>query len=89
MASLLWTVAGRGDLNLEGLPVFSDALGPFGSPTSDSERTMITLASKRIALVIIACCRRDRLEPDTTRSVELLRRYASAANEETDIVEGK
>jgi DNA/RNA-binding domain of Phe-tRNA-synthetase-like protein len=31
---------GKYDLNLEGLPVFCDALGPHGSPTSDSERTM-------------------------------------------------
>jgi DNA/RNA-binding domain of Phe-tRNA-synthetase-like protein len=32
---------GKYDLNLEGLPVFCDALGPHGSPTSDSERTMV------------------------------------------------
>src|SRR5271167_926959 len=31
---------GKYDLNLEALAVFSDALGPHGSPTSDSERTM-------------------------------------------------
>jgi DNA/RNA-binding domain of Phe-tRNA-synthetase-like protein len=68
---------GRGELNLEGLPVFCDAHGPFGSPTSDSERTSITLHSRRIALVIIACCRADRLEQDMTRTSELLGLYAS------------
>ena len=69
---------GRGDLNLEGLPVFSDTNGPFGSPTSDSERTKITLGSKRIALVIIACNGRDKLEAETNWTSDLLRRYAEA-----------
>lgn len=44
---------GRGPLNLEGLPVFCDARGPFGSPTSDSERTMVTGAARRVLMVII------------------------------------
>jgi DNA/RNA-binding domain of Phe-tRNA-synthetase-like protein len=33
---------GRGELNIEFLPTFRDQKGPFGSPTSDSVRTMIT-----------------------------------------------
>lgn len=33
---------GRGPLNLSALPVLCDAAGPFGSPTSDSERSMVT-----------------------------------------------
>src|SRR5262249_47723786 len=80
---------GRGELNLEGLPVFCDVQGPFGSPTSDSERTMITLESKRIALVIIPCCQGERLENDFARTTEFLKRYAAATNVETKIVEGK
>src|SRR5208282_4241640 len=39
---------GKYDLNLEELPVFCDALGPHGSPTSDSERTMVTEVTKRV-----------------------------------------
>ncbi len=70
---------GRGDLNLEGLPVFCDAHGPFGSPTSDSERTSITLGSRRIALVVVACRGRERLEADAGRAADLLRRYAGAS----------
>src|SRR5579863_1359530 len=45
---------GKYDLNLEGLPVFCDALGPHGSPTSDSERTMVTEATKKILAIIIS-----------------------------------
>src|SRR5271163_2127650 len=44
---------GKYDLNLEGLPVFCDAAGPHGSPTSDSERTMVTTETKRVVAVVI------------------------------------
>lgn len=45
---------GKADINLEGLPIFSDEEGPFGSPTSDSERTMITSATSEVLTVIIS-----------------------------------
>src|SRR5580698_10303124 len=45
---------GKYDLNLEGLPVFCDAVGPHGSPTSDSERTMVTLETKKVIAIIIS-----------------------------------
>jgi DNA/RNA-binding domain of Phe-tRNA-synthetase-like protein len=45
---------GKYDLNLEGLPLFVDALGPHGSPTSDSERTMVTPATKLVLAIIIS-----------------------------------
>lgn len=44
---------GRGSLNLEGLPVFADARGPFGSPTSDSMRSMVGPGTERILMVMI------------------------------------
>ena len=44
---------GRGALNLDGLPVFVDARGPFGSPTSDSARSMVTTATGRVLMVLI------------------------------------
>ncbi len=45
---------GKYDLNLEGLPIFADALGPHGSPTSDSERTMVTESTIQVLAVIIS-----------------------------------
>src|SRR5713226_458883 len=42
----------KGPVNVEGRPVLVDARGPFGNPTSDSARTMITLATRR-ALVVV------------------------------------
>ena len=45
---------GKYDLNLEGLPIFCDAAGPHGSPTSDSERTMVTAATKQVLGILIS-----------------------------------
>jgi DNA/RNA-binding domain of Phe-tRNA-synthetase-like protein len=44
---------GRGELNIEYLPVFRDAVGAFGTPTSDSSRTGVTAETKRFLMVII------------------------------------
>jgi DNA/RNA-binding domain of Phe-tRNA-synthetase-like protein len=44
---------GRGKMNFEHLPVFSDEQGPFGSPTSDTERTMVSVDAKEIFMVLI------------------------------------
>ena len=45
---------GNGAINLQGLPVLCDAEGPFGSPTSDSERAMITHGPHRVAMVLMS-----------------------------------
>jgi DNA/RNA-binding domain of Phe-tRNA-synthetase-like protein len=44
----------KADVNVEGRPVLSDALGAFGNPTSDSARTMITLACTRTLVTVYA-----------------------------------
>ena len=45
---------GRGDIKLGRIPVFVDAHGPFGSTTSDSERTMVRLDTKQVIQLIIS-----------------------------------
>jgi DNA/RNA-binding domain of Phe-tRNA-synthetase-like protein len=71
---------GKYDLNLEGLPVFSDALGPHGSPTSDSERTMVTEATEQVIAIIISFGGADPLQRWGLQMTELLQRYASGKN---------
>ena len=44
---------GRGLLNVSNVPVYEDDIGPFGSTTSDTERTMVTKETKKILLMII------------------------------------
>jgi DNA/RNA-binding domain of Phe-tRNA-synthetase-like protein len=78
---------GKYDLNLEGLPVFCDAFGPHGSPTSDSERTMVTGGTKQVVAVIISFGGKDPLERWAQRMVALLERYASARECEVSIVD--
>ncbi len=43
---------GRGVLNIEGLPVFRDAKGGIGTPTSDNERTKLTLDTHRLLVTV-------------------------------------
>jgi DNA/RNA-binding domain of Phe-tRNA-synthetase-like protein len=76
---------GKYDLNLEGLPVFCDAVGPHGSPTSDSERTMVTSETKQVLAVIISFGGKEGLDRWTQRMGELFKRYASANDCETQI----
>jgi DNA/RNA-binding domain of Phe-tRNA-synthetase-like protein len=71
---------GKYDLNLEGLPVFCDEIGPHGSPTSDSERTMVTPATQRIAAIVVSFGGTDGLENACQRMAELLAKYAGAQN---------
>jgi DNA/RNA-binding domain of Phe-tRNA-synthetase-like protein len=44
----------KGTVNVEGRPVLVDAEGPFGNPTSDSARTMITLETRNTLVTVYA-----------------------------------
>ena len=43
---------GRGMLNIAGLPVYRDAIGGVGTPTSDNERTKITIGTRRVLVLV-------------------------------------
>lgn len=43
---------GRGMLNIENLPVYRDNVGGVGTPTSDNERTKITLETTNFLLLV-------------------------------------
>jgi DNA/RNA-binding domain of Phe-tRNA-synthetase-like protein len=77
---------GKYDLNLESLPVFCDALGPHGSPTSDSERTMVTSETKHVLAVIISFGGKEGLSRWTLRMSELFAQHASGNSCETQII---
>src|SRR5579863_78549 len=77
---------GKYDLNLEGLPVFCDAAGPHGSPTSDSERTMVTLETKRVIAIIISFGGAEGLERWAQRMSELLKQYASGGGLKLQVI---
>lgn len=43
---------GRGMINIHGLPVYRDAEGGVGTPTSDNERTKMTLDTRHLVVLI-------------------------------------
>lgn len=43
---------GRGVLNIEGLPVYRDAVGGISTPTSDNERTKMDLGTQHILAIV-------------------------------------
>lgn len=77
---------GKYDLNLEDLPIFADEAGPHGSPTSDSERTMVTAATEHIAAIIVSFGGADGLESSCQRMAELLQQYAEGREIHIEIV---
>jgi len=68
---------GRGELNIEFLPVYRDQIGGIGTPTSDNERTKITLGTTHVLFTINGY---DGNEYDTLACgkdlQDMLRRYA-------------
>ncbi len=78
---------GKYDLNLEGLPLFADALGPHGSPTSDSERTMVTSATTQVLAIIVSFGGSDGLERWMQRLKELFQNYAAGKEIQITIAE--
>jgi DNA/RNA-binding domain of Phe-tRNA-synthetase-like protein len=77
---------GKYDLNLEGLPVFCDQTGPHGSPTSDSERTMVTADTRQVFAVIISFGGKEGLDRWTQRLSDLFQRHASGNSLEQKII---
>src|SRR6266567_2507033 len=78
---------GKYDLNLEGLPLFADTVGPHGSATSDSERTMVTEATKQVLAVIISFADSEGLGRWVQRMAALLTQYAAGKDLETSVIQ--
>ena len=69
---------GRGTLNIEGMPVYRDAEGGIGTPTSDHERTKLGLETTHLLTIINGYSGKDGLQEAADYMVELLKEYASA-----------
>jgi DNA/RNA-binding domain of Phe-tRNA-synthetase-like protein len=81
-----YTSIGRGELNIEGLPVFRDASGAFGSPTSDSERTCVDQNTRRFLMVIVGFGACHLLPEAEKMAVKLLMEFACANKLEINII---
>lgn len=70
---------GRGMLNIAGLPVYRDEQGGVGTPTSDNERTKITLETRQLLVLINGYDgNEERVLENATYIQELIRRYAKS-----------
>lgn len=67
---------GRGVLNIEGLPLLRDELGAFGSPTSDSTRTMVTAETTHFLAVIFGFTKEQGMKTVLADLEDLLAKYA-------------
>ena len=77
---------GRGLLNIEGLPVYRDAVGGIGTPTSDEERTKITLETRKILIIVNSYGTDKELLETTIYTENLLKRFADANHIEHQII---
>lgn len=68
---------GRGMLNIEGLPVYRDDIGAIGTPTSDEERTKITLETTNLLMIINGYSGKNGLEEATEYAKGLLNKYTA------------
>ncbi len=73
---------GKRTWHLAGRPVLADAEGPFGSPISDSTRSMITQSAQAVLVVIYApsCTSNTVIESALARLRERLSRFTGAAD---------
>ncbi len=69
---------GRGKLNISNIPVYEDKIGPFGSTTSDTERTMITNVTSKILLFIISFTGKEKLNMHIENAITLYEKYCNA-----------
>lgn len=68
---------GRGTINIAGLPVYRDAKGGVGTPTSDHERTKITLSTTHVLVLVNGYDgNRQRVMENAEFIQQLLMRYA-------------
>ncbi len=79
---------GRGELNIENLPVFRDAIGAFGTPTSDSDRTLIDIETQSVLMVIPSFeGNKEGLEDAISILSDVMKRYVKDSYIKTKIVE--
>jgi DNA/RNA-binding domain of Phe-tRNA-synthetase-like protein len=78
----------KGLVNVEARPVLVDAEGPFGNPTSDSARTMITLEARNALVVAYAPAGYSlaRLDAVLDATAETLARFCGGARADARIL---
>lgn len=79
-AGEVFNAIGRGQLNIEGLPLYRDAVGGIGTPTSDEERTKLSITTRRLLMCINIYQEEMPIGDVVDLSCQLLERYCQATN---------
>ena len=70
---------GRGMINIQGLPVYRDALGGVGTTTSDNERTKMSLETRHLVVLINGYDGNEQRVRENAEYIQtLLRKYAQS-----------
>lgn len=73
---------GRGTLNIAGMPVYRDAAGGIGTPTSDNERTKLDEGTTRLLVIVNGYDGNEHNVHATARYIALLaKKYAEGHDE--------
>ena len=74
-----YEVIGRGMINIQGLPVYRDAVGGVGTPTSDNERTKITDDTSHLVVLINGYDGNEQRVRENAEYIQtLLRKYCQS-----------
>lgn len=72
---------GRGMLNIAGLPVYRDAEGGVGTPTSDNERTKIELSTRHVLVLVNGYDSNEaQVKANAEYIIRLFEKYAQGCN---------
>lgn len=78
---------GKELISIENLPVLTDGISSFGSPTSDSERAMITNNVRQIVMCIFSFSGKTDIEEYLQYAEKLLGKYANGKEIKSKIIE--
>jgi DNA/RNA-binding domain of Phe-tRNA-synthetase-like protein len=77
---------GRGILNIENLPVLRDGSGAFGSPTSDSRRTMVRSKTQDFVMIFFDFMASNLLETAMEEAESIYRFYCGVSDIEMKLM---
>lgn len=77
---------GRGVLNIENLPVYRDALGGIGTPTSDEERTKLSESTRRLLMLMNVYDESEDMDSLRSLTMSLLHEYCHPGSVEAQVV---
>lgn len=77
---------GRGVLNIDGMPVYRDASGGIGTPTSDNERTKLSLSSRRLLCIVNGYDgNKENVSACASYIAELIKKYCQGENSRIEL----